>query len=116
MSTITTPNGKDHRIGLAIFIDNVRYAASVQHTGTGTQIRMDRIDHKNTDTGRRTYTVDYDHEHESCSCADFVYRHQGRGTRCKHLLGLAVYSLVPKEIPGPKNLGKAEKEFSRASH
>ena len=82
-----------HRFAMAIYIDRKRYTVLLSTTDSGNQATL----HKMKDG--KVYTVDWNAEHESCSCENFVYKHQGHGTRCKHLVALAEFGVLPKISP-----------------
>ena len=98
VATLDAPldDSKLGRHALALLIDSKRYTTTVQVTGSGVQIRMLK------EGESEPITVDYDETSEECSCKDWQFRHRDNGTRCKHLVALAKYELVPQEIPSPK--------------
>ena len=62
--------------------------------------------------GRGEHYVTQDEHGHHCDCGDFTWRHEGRGTACKHVRALrAARLLEPTPPPAPPATGRVRDEF-----
>ena len=47
------------------------------------------------------YHVTKDQYGHACDCGDYTWRHEGRGTACKHIRALRVYGLLDVTLTDP---------------
>lgn len=82
------------KIGMAVEVQGehdkapVRYVTTVEVAPAGLIFRM-------RNPKGKVWTMFWSDAVESCDCPDFAFRHEGMGTRCKHLAALAVLELIP---------------------
>jgi hypothetical protein len=62
--------------------------------------------------GRGEHYVTQDEHGHHCDCGDFIWRHAGRGTACKHIRALRASRLLdPTPPPAPPATGRTRDEW-----